>query len=686
MWHFGFPEKIVRRINPSNRIRVFGVLFSLLLGCSSTMSRSPGKLPEASDKALITKLLSIAAGVDGAAQWSPDGSRILFSSTALKSGLWTINANGGTPQQLIAGTDIQIPRWSPDAKTVAYMSAKGGYPELWLAYTSGADRQLTKLGARINAFSWSPDGQWIAFSANRNGTFDIWKVKVASGQIYRLTAGREYATYPAWTPDSQHIVYVRTDDAWINHDIIVMDANGGSESVVMHDKDWFDYGTIWTNSSFGYPQVSPDGKQILFRSYRSGWINYWIVGLEGGEAKPLSPESADQSDAQWSTDGQQVAYITNHDGTTDLRVFSIVDGIPNVLFAPRTGLIASPHWSPDGSQISYVLATPTTPADIFAVSLKKRSTRQLTQSVPATATVQRLTEPEKISFASSNGFVISAYLYKPETPQTGTATPAIMWIHGGPTSQFTDTYSALVQFFVRKGFVVLLPNIRGSSGYGKRFEDANNGCWGHCDLEDVLAGVKYLKTLPYVDPKKIGITGTSYGGCMSMSAAAFAPGVFQAAIPMSGYGDWVSFMTYNTELRHTKLLAYELGPFPEKKEIYKYVSPVNAVSSVTTPVFLVQGGGPATSWRPGEDDPPASLEFARALEEAYKVYRYKSYVNHGEPSHVGPYYVSGRENTAQLALDMLDFLNQYLKDNVVDSFSRARANTTSPDHPAGRGF
>ena len=628
----------------------------------------------------------MSAGVDGAPQWSPDGARILFASTALKSGLWTISASGGAPQQLVAGGDIQIPRWSPDAKSVAYMSAKSGYPELWLASATGAEKQITKLGARINAFSWSPDGRWIAFSANRNGTFDIWKVNVASSQVYRLTAGPEYATYPAWTPDSKRIVYVRTDDSWTNHDIVVMDAAGDPGRIVLRDQNWFDYGTIWTNSSFGYPQVSPDGTRILFRSYRSVWLNYWTVAIEGGEAHPLTTELADQSDAEWSLDGKQVALISNHNGTTDLRVVQITGEHPEVIVAPRMGVVSSPHWSPDGNQITYVLATPTAPADLFAVSLRNSTRRQLTRSVPATASIPQMIEPEKITFPSSSGLVISAYLYKPETQTKARAAPAIVWIHGGPTSQFADTYSALVQFFVRKGYVVLLPNIRGSSGYGKKFEDANNGCWGHCDLEDVLAGVKYLKTLPYVDEKKMGITGTSYGGCMSMSAAAFAPGVFQAAIPMSGYGDWVSFMTYNTELRHSKLLAYELGPFPEKKEIYRYVSPVNAVSHVTTPVFLVQGGGPATSWRPGEDEPPASLEFARALEEAYKVYRYKTYVNRGEPSHVGPYYVSGRENTAQLALDMLAFFNQYLKDGVVDSFSQNEARATEPYARAASSF
>ena len=112
---------------------------------------------------------------------------------------------------------------------------------------------------------------------------------------------------------------------------------------------------------------------------------------------------------------------------------------------------------------------------------------------------------------------------------------------------------------MQRGYAVLLPNIRGSSGYGRTFEDLNDRDWGGGDLRDVIAGAEYLKTLPEVDPDHLGVTGTSYGGIMSMMAVAFAPGVFQAAIACSGYGDFVH-MLGEQELRHIKLLEYEFNP------------------------------------------------------------------------------------------------------------------------------
>jgi dipeptidyl aminopeptidase/acylaminoacyl peptidase len=641
-----------------------GGLGALLVALLLPGSAPAQERPTEASRLRISRLLANSSQISGSPQWSPDGSQILFTSSVGGPGLWSVSPHGGAPQRLASNVDAEIPRWSPDGKWVAYMSAASGYPELWLhSIAEKRERQLTKLGARVNAFSWSPDGKWIAFSAARYGNFDIWKVSVADGKVYRLTSDSQYDIYPSWTPDSKTILFVRPDDRWVDHDIIATGADGGESRVLAHDANWFDYSTIWTNSSFGKPLVSPDGRTVLFRSYRSGWMNYWSLPLAGGEPNAFAPEEADQSDAQWSPDGKQVAYVSNRNGTLSLHIVNVGERKGRVVVAPKMGVVGSPSWSPDGKEVSYTLATPRTPHDLFVVSLDSGRVRQLTHSV--TGDHPEITGPEKITYKSTGGFTISAYLYKPSHIPPDQKLPGILWIHGGPTGQYSDTYFPLAEFFAQQGYVVLAPNIRGSSGYGKAFEDANNGCWGHCDLEDVLAGVDYLKTLPYVDVHEMAITGTSYGGCMSMSAVAFAPGIFQAAIPMSGYGDWVSFMTYNTELRHTKLLEYELGPYPGKASVYRFVSPIYSVKNVTSPVFLIHGGGPTTSWRPGEDAPPASLEFARALEEAYKVYRYKVYTNDTEPSHYGPYYVTGSKNLADMALDMLHFFDQYLKDGLV---------------------
>jgi dipeptidyl aminopeptidase/acylaminoacyl peptidase len=616
------------------------------------------------------KLLSIGSVISGrdAPQWSPDGEQIMFMS-GLRGGLnlMGIQPEGGFPFLLtenvsLSGTGSpgsQKPQWSPDGRWIGYVSSKGGAPEIWIwSVEDGRDVQLTDLGARVNALKWSPDSKWIVFSNDRYGSQDIWKVSVPDGICHRLTSDERYEVYPTWSPDGKHIIYVQMDERWVDHDVLEMPAEGGPSRLIVADKDFFDYRA---GLSFGTPLSSPDGNLILFRSLRSGWYNFWVVPRSGGEPRAIAPEEFDQSHARWSPDGRRIAYISNHNGTHDLRVVPAEGGEPRVLVAPEgMGAIGKPEWSPDGTRISYTMSTPTRPEDLFVVDVATSKTERLTDSMTRGLEAS-LVVPEKVSYPSTDGLTIQAYLYTPPQMSAVEKFPGVLWIHGGPTSQFDDGFGRhrQVQFFVQRGYVVLLPNVRGSSGYGKAFEDANNNCWGRCDMEDVRAGVDYLKTLPYVNADKMGITGTSYGGIMSMAAISFTQGLFQAAIPISGYGDMSDFHIEVPELQHIQLLNYELGPYPENKEVYDRHSSILYVQDATTPALILHGEGSKVPWRPGQKSPEmASLNFARALDRYYKIFRYKSYP--GET-----YYVYGRQNTKQKLQDMLEFFDQFLKDEAV---------------------
>jgi dipeptidyl aminopeptidase/acylaminoacyl peptidase len=603
-------------------------------------------------KLTIDQILAIKAhgGVEQP-RWSPDGSQIVFvSGLGGSTELWSADPSSGVLKQLTVGMGgvghlaVFMPQWSPNGEYVAYVSAKTGVDEIWLYARDGsADRQLTCLGGRIEAFSWSPDSQSIALTSNCFGAFDIYRVNVADGATARLTSGAQYDVYPWFTPDGK-ILFARLNDAWTDHDVILMNADGSNPRVVLQDHNFFDY---HYGRTLNYPKVSPDGKTFLFRSHRSGWINVWAAPVEGGrEAWQIAPADADQSDAMWSPDGSQIAYIENHNGTLDLRVVSAKGGAPRVLVAPQVGVCTVPSWSPDGKQLTYLFGTPTSPNDVWTVNVASGATRQLTHSMLGGGVKDRLVVPKKIAYKTFDGLMINAYLYVPSESNNGQRYPGIMWIHGGPTSQYMDTFQANVQFFTQQGYVVLLPNIRGSSGYGRHFEDLNDRDWGHGDLQDVVAGVDYLKTLDVIDPAHMGITGTSYGGIMSMDAVSFTQNVFQAAIPCSGYGNFLH-MSDEQELRHIKLLEYEFGKLPEAEAIYRYCSPIFSVSQATTPCFLVHGEGRY----PGSS---SSRDFALALEMAYKPFWYKSYP--GET-----YYVASPANVKQMLGDMKDFFDLYLK-------------------------
>jgi dipeptidyl aminopeptidase/acylaminoacyl peptidase len=611
-----------------------------------------------SDGLTVDQLLAIrSVGGAEAPRWSPDGSQVVFVSS-LGGGpeLWSAAPDGGALTRLTVGMGgighlaSFMPVWSPTGRHIAYVSAKTGADEVWLWSADGApDRQLTGLGARIEALAWAPDGEALAVASNARGVFDVYRVDVATGATRQLTNDPCYEVYPRFTPDGR-ILYVRLNEAWTDHDVILMNGDGSEPKVVLQDRDCFDY---HYGRTFGYPLVSPDGRWFLFRSDRSGWFNVWAAPVDGdGAPRRIAPADADQSDAAWSPDGRSIAYVENHNGTLDLRVVDAPDatgagGEPIVLVAPEMGVCQAPDWSPDGRRLGYLFGTVTSPNDVWVVDVETRERRPLTRSMLGGGVSERLVTPEKVVYPSFDGEPIHAYLYRPRPRQPGQRFPGLLWIHGGPTSQFMDTYQPMVQYFVRAGYVVLLPNIRGSSGYGRRFEALNDRDWGHGDLQDVIQGVEYLKTLPDVDPESFGITGTSYGGILSMAAVAFAPpGVFKAAIPCSGYGDFLH-MVGEQELRHVKLLEYELGDPERDRDVYLHVSPIYHLADSTTPCFLIQGEGRY----PGSS---SSIDFALVLEAHYKPFWYKAYP--GET-----YYVANPANVKQQLRDMQDFFDLYLK-------------------------
>ena len=485
-------------------------------------TRTPGEFT-------LEEFVSTSSLVDGAVpDWSPDGTTILFLG---RDTLWTVAADGGDPQAIPA-EGVTNPAYSPDGEWIGYVSSvSGDGQELWLRSLSEQRAvQLTDLGARTLAWSWSPDGRHIAFSNSLRGNYDIYTVSVPGGQVKRLTTDTRYDVQPTWTPDGSGIVFVRMDQWWIHHDVIAIDAaTGAGERVIVSDRDWMDYRT---GQEFGPGQVSPRGDLVLFRSYRSGWINWWLAPMEGGEPRPLAPEAADQSSqkpfrgyARWSPDGARVAYTSNLKGRQILRVASVDDGAVRTLFAPEMGLVANPAWSPDGSRIAFTFDTPAQVPDLFVMDAAGGEPTRLTRSLPDPALADAFFLPERVSY-ENDGLTIHSYLFRPPGAPPPGGYPAIVWVHGGPSSQFEDGWRrhADAHYFIKHGYAVLAPNIRGSSGFGWEHEEANNGCWARCDLDDVVAGARYLGTLPDINGDRVAVTGVSYGAYLSFAAEHLRPG------------------------------------------------------------------------------------------------------------------------------------------------------------------
>ncbi len=596
----------------------------------------------------LEQFLSASSLVDGAVpDWSPDGSTILFLG---RNTLWTTDPDGGN-LEAIPAEGVTSPGYSPDGEWIGYVSsASGDGQELWL-WSLAEQRavQLTDLGARTLAWSWSPDGRYIAFSNSLRGNYDIYTVSVPDGHVRRLTTDARYDVQPTWTPDGSTIVFVRMDQWWIHHDVIAIEATTGShERLIVSDRNWMDYRT---GQEFGPGQVSPRGDLVLFRSYRSGWINWWLAPMEGGEPRPLAAEAADQSSqkpfrgyARWSPDGEMVAYTSNLRGRQILRVASVDDGTVRTLFAPEMGLVANPVWSPDGSRLAFTFDTPSRVPDLFVMDLAAADTTRLTLSLSDPSLAEAFFMPERVSY-ENDGLTIHSYLFRPAEPPPPGGYPAIVWVHGGPSSQFEDGWRrhSDAHYFIKHGYAVLAPNIRGSSGFGWEHEEANNGCWARCDLDDVVAGARYLGTLPDINGDRVAVTGVSYGAYLSFAASTFAPSAFRAAVPLrEGYANRIQLVERESALANINMYQYELGLLTENGETFRRASPTLFAQDVGTPMLIIAGARDLQM-----------RAFATEAARYYKPVTYESYQD-----------VAGRAARLEWMPRMLAFLDRHVKGDV----------------------
>lgn len=581
--------------------------------------------------------------------WLPDGSAIVIASPlGGATELWAVPVDGGPPERLTTGMGSvghlasALPRVSPDGRFLSYLSGDIGQTEVWLQPLDGGPaRQLSHLGANITSLAWVPDAGSMVVGANRFGTYDVFRLAVPDGAVSRLTEDPRYEVQPTVTPDGRHLLHVRLDGTWTERDVLVTPLDGGEARLLVHDDRWFDY---QYGRWFGTPVISPDGDTVVFRSYRSDWLNLWAVPFAGGEPRQLAPDEADQDQACFSPDGRRLVFASNRDASVQLRLVEVAGGAASVLVDPGDGVCAFPAFSPDGRYVAFTLTTPSHPAELCVVEVDSGEVTRLTRSVPRSFE-GRTVRPQRVTYPGHEGLPIPAFLYRPESAGLRPNGVGVVVVHGGPTMQWLPAWDGYVQFLALAGYTLLLPNIRGSSGYGRAFEEANDRDWLGGDLQDVVRAGGFLAELDSVDPHRLAVTGLSYGGIMSMGATCLAPGAFQAAASLSGYGDFLHMME-EQEFRHQQLLRKELGDPVADRDVYLRASSIHAVKHATTPLLIVHGEGRF----PGSD---AGRRFAAAMEREYKVHRYRVYPDEH-------YYVTGRDNVRAMWLEVDDFFRTYL--------------------------
>jgi dipeptidyl aminopeptidase/acylaminoacyl peptidase len=532
----------------------------------------------------------------GGATWSPDGKSLAFiSNMSGRNNLWLVPADGGFPVQLTVSDQRQTnPAWSPDGKWIAFQSDYEG-DEQWDIFLaspkSGKVVNLTQTReiAEQNP-TWSPDGRYLAYEvkAKNSAAYEIDVYDMIMREVKHITSKtpQDKGNYdPIWSKDGKYIVYTQEQAKGTDSNVFMADlATGQSTLLTPHDGEQI----------FSANDVSPDGKSVLLTSNASnGYENIGMLSLATKKIEWLTKDKWEVRAHNFSPDGKHLVFSADVEGNENIYLHDVATGkatqleIPSGVNQPAGGHSA---FSPDGSRVLYIHNGPTAPSDLWTYDLAKIKSQQITHSLLAGIRSEDLVEPYLIHYPSRDGkWTISGFLYVPFNMARSGKNAAIVYIHGGPASQTMNSFNRFIQFAANQGYMVLAPNYRGSTGYGKKFQEANLFDMGGGDLDDVLAGVDWIKQTGHLDPKKIAVMGGSYGGYLSMMAVTKAPELWAAGIPI------VPFVNWFTEIENEEPVLREgdiatMGDPAKNQTLLRDRSPINFIDRITAPLLLLAGG------------------------------------------------------------------------------------------------
>ncbi len=582
----------------------------------------------------------LAMKVVGAPQWSPDGKWLAFTVSEWNrkenrrdSHVWLVSAAaGGESVRLTNGERGETgAQWSPDGKWIAFLANRGAPPatpgagggagnQIWIIPVRGGEAEkVTEEDAGVASFRWSPDARRIAYvvrdtpqdkadrDKRKKDRFDaivvdsdfiyshVWTIALGTKEKKRVSEGTFSASDPQWSPDGAWIAYTRTkagaqesaftdisDDR--NTDIYVAPAAGGAAR------------QLTTNPGpDAQPRWSPDGKWIAYASSPdpsafASETDLYVIAADGGGAsaqgRNLTGAYNDSivGAAEWSPDGNSI-YVGGFVGVYGqlLRV-PVAGGEPKFVFESPAGY-GGVDLSPDGQTIAFTFEDAKTPSDIWTGTSAGRNLKKLTDFNPQAKNFA-LGDIEVLRWKGADGLEIEGMLVKPVGYERGKKYPTILQIHGGPYGRFSYGFEERAQIYAGNGYAVLMPNPRGSTGYGTKFTTSNVNDWGGKDFQDLMLGVDEVIKLGVADPDRLAVMGGSYGGFMTFWTITQTDR-FKAAIGHAGISDWYSF---HGQSDVPGLMEYGFGGMPwTARETYERWSPIRFVDRAKTPLLITHG-------------------------------------------------------------------------------------------------
>jgi dipeptidyl aminopeptidase/acylaminoacyl peptidase len=554
---------------------------------SITSGSNPQARPIPIDDLYFTRSVSNAS-------WSPDGKEILFTSDfSGRPNLWKVNAEGAWPIQLVQSDERQYGgTWSPDGKWIAFQQDTGGN-ELWDVFVvpsaGGEVVNLTNTpDIREESPRWSPDGKTIALNCKpKTGTvYDLAQLDWTTHKVTKITneaTPNHSWNSVAWSPDGRTLYANRFEVSFTDADVYAVDLGTGKNTNLTPHQ-----GRILNFAS----SLSPDGRTLLITSNQKGGSqNVALLDVGTGKLTWVTETKWEANAGDFSPIGRLFTYTLNADGLTDAYLVNAstmrTEKLP--LDAGLNTFPAYPNsFSPSGDRLLLSHESSVHPGDFWILHLASKETTQLTHGAIASLSAAAMPESQIVHYQSFDGKTISALMWVPFNLKRDGSNPALVLPHGGPTGQVKDYWSPRVAALVSRGYVCIAPNVRGSTGYGMNFQRDNYQDLGGGDLEDEVYAAKFLQATGYVNPKKIGITGGSYGGFMTLMAIGKTPDVWAAAVDLFGIINWMTMLEHSDP----ELQQYEeslLGDPVKDRKVYEASSPITYIHNVKAPLLVLQG-------------------------------------------------------------------------------------------------
>jgi dipeptidyl aminopeptidase/acylaminoacyl peptidase len=631
--------------NCAGRLALRGAVFLTVL--LFAFSSAPCARAQTTGKRAITfhDLISMHRLSDP--QISPNGQWVSYTvatpdyeANHLVKSIWIVAVAGGEPRQLTQGGSDERARWSPDSKSIAYLSSSDGTAKvLTVGVDGGTPAKITSLSGGADNELWSPDGKWIEFTSNvypdcrddacnsaRDAAKDKSKVKayVAEKLLYRhwnawsdgkrshlfvvaagggeprdLTPGADYDVPPfsldgaeaiAFSPDSRELCFTANTDqdeaTSTNGDLFTIPVSGAGAPKRITTNPGDDWG----------PAYSPDGKWIAYRAqlqpgYESDRWRLMLYDRSSGAITDLSESfDANVNAPLWSADSKTIYFQTEE--KTELPIYSVAaspGSTPTVVLGDSANLDFAV--SSDGRTLAFTRSTTAMPSEVFIANSDGSGVRQLTHANAALLAELDLPGVEPFWFEGAAKTQVEGLLLRPPHFDPAKKYPLLLLIHGGPQGEWDDDwfYRWNPEVMAAPGYVVLMINPRGSFGYGHKFTEEISRDWGGKVYEDLMKGVDAAAAkYPFIDGTRMCAAGGSYGGYM-VDWLATHTGRFKCLI--SHAGDWDEFSAYATE--ELWFEDWEMGGTPwSNPEMYRKLSPMtyaDALGKFKSPTLVIAG-------------------------------------------------------------------------------------------------